>query len=613
MDTKRGRRKWGFTTIKALLRMDRGYMNTIRVMKEVLQERGIIFKTFLAIILIAMYQPPLMAKEKNTKNETDKIVVTDQDIKCMNVRTIIELLNQIPGVSAGEFSVELRGSYKVRVLLDGRPLNDPLSAHHAIKWDLVSLENIEKIEIYKGVGSVAFGDDTSGGVISITTKRAKGAQGNIEAFGGNFNTQNYSLSYRQDIRSFGLGLSAGWYKTDGFRTNDDKDRKRIGTKVSYSPHEGYTFDLSLDYVKEDRGIPGLPVFPTPKARSQDDTFGSSLLCNIGRLKSGTHFSHFEKEHRNPAIRLETLLKSWSLMEDLRSDFSLGKWGTINTGINLEVAHMEGNKIASRQEEKYGIYLAKDYRFKAIPLTLSGGMRWNLYSEFQEVINPEMKIGFAWRNFNLQTAFAKTNNIPTFLQRYYETSYTKPNPDLEMEKAMNYSATLSYHSEKSLEGDVAFFFNRVEDRITYVRSDSVIGRYENLGEVTIKGVEFSLKWKPGDAWEIKPSYTHLSAKDERTGKWLPAKPKHEARLDIRYRPFADLTLALNTKYVSRQYTRSDNKESVPGYFGAGLRAEYYLKKVRVFLKIENLFDKKYFYGDGYPAPPLSWYAGLNYEF
>jgi len=574
---------------------------------------GRIFFIFLITLGMLVHGAWLRAEEKNTRGDSERVIITAEEIKNMNVRSIVELLNQTPGVNAGKQTVSIRGSHIVRVLLDGRPINDLLSAHRVVKWDIVSLENIERIEIHKGGGGAAFGDDTSGGVISITTKRVKGAQGSIEAFAGNFNTQNYSLDYRQEITPFGLGLSAGWYKTDGFRINNDRDSRRIGTKVSYSPKGGYTFDLSLDYTEEDRGMPGLPAFPTPEARSQDDTFGSSLLCNMGRLKSGTHFSRFEKEHRNPVTGLETFLKSWSLMEDLRTGLSLGGWGMINTGINLEVAQVEGNKVASRQEDKFGIYLAKDYRFEAIPLTLSGGVRWNHYSEFQGAINPEMKIGLAWRNFNLGIAFAKTNNIPTFLQRYYETSSTEPNPDLGMEEAMNYSATLSCHAGKSIEGVVTLFSNRVEDRITYVRKDGGMGRYENLGETNIEGVEVSLKWKPGDSLEIKPSYTHLSAKDERTGKWLPAKPEHEARLDVQYRPFADLTLVLNNRYVSRQYTRSDNKESVPGYFLADFRAEYYLKKVRVFLKIENLFDKNYLYGDGYPAPPLGWYAGLKYNF
>ncbi|HDM77613.1 MAG TPA: hypothetical protein ENG51_14250 [Deltaproteobacteria bacterium] len=68
----------------------------------------------------------------------------------MNVRKISDVLNQVPGVKAGDTFVSIRGSYKVKVLLDGRPINDPTSSHGSVKFDLVSPENVEKIEIYRG-------------------------------------------------------------------------------------------------------------------------------------------------------------------------------------------------------------------------------------------------------------------------------------------------------------------------------------------------------------------------------------------------------------------------------------------------------------------------------
>ncbi|MDO9528973.1 MAG: TonB-dependent receptor [Syntrophales bacterium] len=446
-------------------------------------------------------------------------------------------------------------------------------------------------------------------MISITTKKLEGDRGNIEVYGGNFKTRSLSVNCRQDIKPFGVGLSAGWDKTDGFRENDDRDKKRIGTKVNYSPSKEYSFDLSLDFDKEDRGMPGLPAFPTPRSRSENETFGSSLLCQIRGLKSGTHISRFRRGSRNPDSGLETVLNSWSLMEDLKR-----KFGEINTGVDFAIAEVSGNKVKTKQEEKCGIHLSKDHRFENLPLTLSGGVRCAYYSEFQEVVNPEIKLCFDRDNFSIRTAAVKTNNAPSFLQRYYESSTTSPNPDLGMEKAMNYSAAFSYHPDKVFEGGITLFYNRVKDRITYVCGEGGTGGgYENFGKVTLKGTEVSCKWEPCDSLEIKPSYTYLSAKDDDTGKWLPCKPEHKAKFDIRYKPFVDLTVYLDTKYVSKQYSRADNTESVPGYFIADFRADYYLKKIRLFMKIENLFDKNYLYGDGYPAPPLTWKVGLNYEF
>ena len=567
---------------------------------------------FLVIMSAIICQVSLNAEEKH-ENETDKIVITAGDIKKMNARTITDLLNQIPGISAGESSVKLRGSTKVRVLLDGRSINDPLSRHGGIKLNLISLDNIERIEIYKGAGAVAFGDGTSGGVISVTSKRIRGSQGSIEASWGNFDTQNYSMNYRQQIKPFGVGVSLGWDMTDGFRENHDKDKKRIGVKINYEPAEERTFDLSLNYSNEDRGRPGLPAYPSPKARAESEAFSSIFSCKLGRLNSGTHFGRFEKKDTNPDKNLETTLESWSLGEDITSNFSLGKLGLINAGANFEVAEVEGNKIDLHQEEKYAIFASKNIRFSKVPLNLGLGLRINFYSEFDHAISPEIKAGFDLGDFDIQAVVSKTNNTPTFLQRYYETTTTKPNPDLGMEEAMNYSLTVSHQFQESLAESVTLFLSEIDDRITYVRKSGGIGSYENLGEVSRKGAETQLKWTPNDFLEIKPSYAYLIAKDDITGNWLSCSAKHRIKFDVQYKPAEELTLTLNTKYVSKQFTRSDNKASVGGYAIADFRVDYFIKKAKLYFKVANLFDKSYSYGDGYPAPPRTWLIGVNYEF
>ena len=183
--------------------------------------------SFISVAILIVY--PVFVKAEETQDGQDKIIITEEDIKRMNVRTIVELLNRMPGVSASESSVSLYGSRMMTVLLDERPLNDPLSAHSVfIKWGLVSLEEIEKIEIYKS-GGAAFGG-TSGAAILITTKKATTSQGMIEASFGNLDTQNYAVNYMKSIKSLGIGLTLGWNKTGGYRINDDKDKKKIGLK-----------------------------------------------------------------------------------------------------------------------------------------------------------------------------------------------------------------------------------------------------------------------------------------------------------------------------------------------------------------------------------------------
>ncbi len=567
-----------------------------------------VLTAFISVVIVMICLNVVKAEEQSRPD----IVIKEDDIKRMNVRTIIELLSRIPGIIASEKTVNLYGSRMVTVFLDERPLNDPLSAHSVyINWDLVSLEEIEKIEIYKS-GDTAFGG-TSGGVILITTKKATTSQGMIEASFGNLNTQNYTINYMKNIKSFGIGLTSEWNKTAGYRVNDDKDKKKIGLKLGYETQKHHAFDLSIDYFTEDRGRPGLPAFPTPRAKSTGDTLSSSLGLKIGSFKSDTYFNQSEKKETDPDRELYTTLKSWTFGETLRTGFSAWKLGSFDTGINIETAHIEGNKVKTRHEEKCGIYLIKNIRFKGSPLNAGLGVRINLYSRFPAVISPEVKLGYSSDIISIHATARATHNIPTFLQRYYETSYLRPNPDLRMEKGIDYSLSISHKITESLEENVSFFYSKIKDRITYVRRDNGIGMYENLGEVTRKGIETSVKWKPLKLLELKPSYTYLIAKDETTGYWLIASPRHMIKLNARYEPVKQLSLALDAQYVSKQFTRADNKEFASSYYVADLRIDYFIKKVGLFLKIENILNKSYLYGDGYPAPPRTFLAGANVKF
>lgn len=87
----------------------------------------------------------------------DTVVVTAEEIEKLQAHTMADVLNTIPGLSAGSSSVSIHGNYKVKVFLDGRPLNDPTSSHGGIRWHLVSPSDKERMEILRGKGGVRYG------------------------------------------------------------------------------------------------------------------------------------------------------------------------------------------------------------------------------------------------------------------------------------------------------------------------------------------------------------------------------------------------------------------------------------------------------------------------
>lgn len=565
-----------------------------------------------AILIVS----PFFVKAEDSGDGQDKIIVTEEDIKKMNVHTMVDVLNRIPGVTATENSVNFRGMniQNILVLLDGRVINNPVDPHRKVNWGMISIRNIEKIEIYKGGGSVLYGEDTSGGVISITTKKVpQMSQGNIEASYGSFDTQRYEINYGRNIKAFGIAISGGLEKTDGFRANDDKDTKRLGAKLSYGPDTGKTLTFSFDHSKADKGDPGRIYSPTPHARTREEEWGSTLIFPIYQLKSKTHLSSFEKRYTNPDAHLDVKLKSWSLREQLSSKINLGRFGSISLGLDAETAHVEGNRVAPKAEQKYSVYTTKEIEWKNIPLHLNMGLRGGIYSDFPSVLNPEVGLNYKGGILHIGFSISKSNNIPTFLQRYYQTTYTKPNPELKMEEATNYSLSLSPQLDFPLEGTISFFRNEIKDRITYSKGADGIGTYINLGSVTRSGIETSLSLRPGSQWLVKTSYTHLVAKDDVTGKHLVYSPKHKIDLYLQWRPIQELTFTMNSKYLSRRFTKTDNSESIPGYFVADADLSYQWKQAKIFLKIANLFDNDYEILDGYPGAPISWTIGIHYEF
>ena len=109
-------------------------------------------------------------------------VITGRDIRQSGLMTLPEILRLAPGVqvaqvSASKWAVSIRGfnspySNKLLVLIDGRSVYS--RAFSGVFWDLneVMVSDIDRIEVIRGPGGVAWGANAVNGVISIITRPA---------------------------------------------------------------------------------------------------------------------------------------------------------------------------------------------------------------------------------------------------------------------------------------------------------------------------------------------------------------------------------------------------------------------------------------------------------
>ena len=133
-------------------------------------------------------------------------VITGRDIRQSGLMTLPEILRLAPGVqvaqvSASKWAVSIRGfnspfSNKLLVLIDGRSVYS--RAFSGVFWDLneVMVSDIDRIEIIRGPGGVAWGANAVNGVISIITRPAAAQQGlDLRVSAGTFARASLGIRY----------------------------------------------------------------------------------------------------------------------------------------------------------------------------------------------------------------------------------------------------------------------------------------------------------------------------------------------------------------------------------------------------------------------------------
>lgn len=554
----------------------------------------------------------IVQESVNIDDNKDSIVVTEQEIIAMKANRMADLLNHVPGVTAGDSSVSIHGSYKVKVFVDGRPINDPSSSHGSINWEMVSPDEVERIEILRGKGGSRYGQDAGGGVILVTTRRIGRLTGNIKSYGGNYGTGYGYVNLQKHIDGWGIALTGGAETTDGYKVNNDKRRFQTGVKIDRTFDQKRRIWLAADYLDDDRGLSGLPEYPTPFSRKSTENSSISIQ-GVYLPFTGTIFFNEGLNHNTDTSRgLDKVLRANELGQELTTSLQTDSWGDLNLGGSGIIGRASGSSFDDQQEERFSIFATHALKCKDAPVSLTSGIRANFNSAFEDAVNPELKLTYKKSCWHISTTWSRSNNIPSFYQRYNQTSSTMPNPDLGMETADNYALSFFIEPQDSFSGSISIFYNRLNDRITYVTGDDGVGQYQNFGLVTYKGSDLAASWRPSDSIKLNASYTYLEVIDENSDLWIPAQSRHKTRFDLYWHPVDPLSIVVGTQYNSMVYRNKNNTKTVPEYFLVNLRAEYAFNRFNLFGEINNMFDKSYYYADGLTAPPMTWFVGVNWK-
>jgi iron complex outermembrane receptor protein len=229
----------------------------------------------------------------------DVTIITAEDIANSPAKNLPELLDRVPGVNAKVNSsikdqqVEMGGfgessSSNVVVLVDGRRLNTPDLASPDLS--LIDMNSIDHIEVIQGAGTVLYGDNATGGVINIITKKGKAntkpsitLNSEIDSYKGNKDGMDISgglsqLSYQFDYQR---------QQTDNYRTQDNYWANDYDTHLDYNPTDIFGVDFSQGYHLDRYRLPG-------GISSSQITSGGPTGVNASSISYGsTSDSHYD--------------------------------------------------------------------------------------------------------------------------------------------------------------------------------------------------------------------------------------------------------------------------------------------------------------------------------
>jgi len=506
------------------------------------------------------------------------IVVNAEEIQKLGAKSLQEVLEYQTGIVAydavgNEFqkTIDLRGFNgqpvtATSVFVDGVRVNEP--DFNTINFDLIPIEDVERIEILPGTATV-FGRNALGGVINITTKRGRRDRPHVgfDIGGGSFSRQRYSFNTDGPIpllNNFDYYFGVTRELTDGFREEFDPRHAggritRILTKLGY--HLGDSTDASLSYTRvlDDVSQAGsLPASRLRVERNANLTPGDSAASNLHQLAfnlnqklpagfSAALNSFFRHNDQDSFVRglsststLETAIQSGGTTLQLSHDGSILSRKNLAT-FGVEYANNRFDSLSRSaftccagtfvteqltRENIAGIYFTDsvtifdkvvanagfrydwdrmDFIGKTDP-TVSGVKQFTHFSPKTGLVyTPVQDLSFY---FN----YSEGMRVPT-VQEIFALGPFGSNLNLKEMTSRNFEVGLKHKPFEWLEASLALYYTPVRDEILFIATDPLdpfSGRNENIKRTLRRGIEATLKARPLDWLDGFMNYSVMKA-------------------------------------------------------------------------------------------------------
>lgn len=295
--------------------------------------------------------------------ETRKIsasptIVTAEEIKEKNYKSVKEALENIPAVNIinNTFGsmIDLRGQggldgnsagakANVQILLDGVAINSLETSMVSSPINTISIDNVERIEVIPGGGSVIYGSGTSGGVINIITKKGIGTRANAGYSYTSFNGKKYDVSAGHTIGKFDIDLSYSNNEAKGYRDDSKDDSEYFQGKVRYDINDNHNVEFKYNNYNAGANIlDSLTKEQLEQNRKMGDTDG--FITKMDTDKDDYTLTYNGKLSSNLDINTIAFYSKTDMLMDMPSESADTKWNFKDEkkGVKTKLKYSYGN-------------------------------------------------------------------------------------------------------------------------------------------------------------------------------------------------------------------------------------------------------------------------------
>lgn len=295
--------------------------------------------------------------------ETRKIsasptIVTAEEIKEKNYKSVKEALEDIPAVNIinNTFGsmIDLRGQggldgnsagakANVQILLDGVAINSLETSMVSSPINTISIDNVERIEVIPGGGSVIYGSGTSGGVINIITKKGTGTRANAGYSYTSFNGKKYDVSAGHTIGKFDIDLSYSNNEAKGYRDDSKDDSEYFQGKVRYDINDNHNVEFKYNNYNAGANIlDSLTKEQLEQDRKMGDTDG--FITKMDTDKDDYTLTYNGKLSSNLDINTIAFYSKTDMLMDMPSESADTKWNFKDEkkGVKTKLKYSYGN-------------------------------------------------------------------------------------------------------------------------------------------------------------------------------------------------------------------------------------------------------------------------------